>query len=150
MTTMTTTGPALTSRSAAAIGAGSALIAAAFTVYGAHNWAEIALSVTVLAVVTTVVFGLVVPRALRKDSAGGTALGLSIPAVLLIVPAFWSGLPLVLGVAGFLVGNAGRHARTGSGKCIAALVLGSLAVLGYLATYITDGIIAGNAGFLFD
>ena len=92
----------------------------------------------------------VVPRALRKDSAGGTALGLSIPAVLLLLPAFWSGLPMILGVAGAMVGNAGRNAPSGSGKSITALILGALAVLGYLAIYIGDGLLGGNAGFLFD
>jgi hypothetical protein len=90
-----------------------------------------------------------VTRALRKDSAGGTALGLSVPAVLLLVPAFWSGLPLVLGVAGLVVGNAGRGARSGGGKCVAAVALGALACLGYVAIYVSDGL-NGGAGFLFD
>ncbi|MDP9441695.1 MAG: hypothetical protein M3P34_05890 [Actinomycetota bacterium] len=131
-------------------GLAATVLAAAGTLYGAHDWTEIAVTVPVLAVVAAFVFGFVVPAAMRKESAGGTALGLSIPAVLLTLPAFWSGLPMVLGVAGVMVGNAGRNARSGGGKCIAGLVLGALAVLGYLAIYIGDGIIGGNAGFLFD
>ena len=149
MSTLTATTKTRT-RLVAPLGIATTLIAAAWTVYGAHDWLEI---VTVLAAITAVaaiVFGVVVPRALRKDSAGGTALGLAIPAALLLVPAFWSGLPLVLGVAGFVVGYAGRNAPTGSRKCITAVVLSALAVLGYLTVYVADGFIAGNAGFLFD
>jgi hypothetical protein len=136
--------------SVAPLAIATTLIAAAGTVYGAHDWREIIVVLPVMAVAAALVFGLVVPRALRKESAGGTALGLAIPAVLLTLPAFWSGLPLILGVGGFVVGHAGRNARTGSGKCLTAVVLSALAVLGYLAIYITDGMIGGNAGFLFD
>ena len=125
-------------------------LAAAGTLYGAHDWTEITVTLTVLAIAASVVFGYVVPRALANDSAGGTALALSVPAVLLLLPAFWSGLPMILGLAGAMVGNAGRNAPSGSGKSITALILGALAVLGYLAIYIGDGILGGNAGFLFD
>lgn len=87
---------------------------------------------------------------MRRPSAGGTALALSIPGLVLLLPAFWSGLPLVLGVGGMVLGNHGRSAPSGAGKSIAALVLGALTVLGYFAIYIGDGIVSGNAGFLFD
>ena len=50
---------------------------------------------------------------------------------------------------GSCVGNAGRRAPSGAGKCIAATVLGALAAVGYLAIYISDGM-NGGAGFLFD
>ena len=148
---MTTYTPiAYHSRNIAPIAVGSALIGAVLLAYGAHDWTEIIVSASVLVAVAAVVFGLVLPKALRKESAGGTGLALSVPAVLLTVPAFWSGLPLVLGVAGMIVGNTGRNARTGSGKCIAALVLGALAVLGYAAIYVSDLVINGSTGFLFD
>lgn len=149
---MTTTSTAndIGHRSLAPIGVATALAAAAATTYGAHGWTEIVVTVAFIAVAATLVFGLVVPRALRKDSAGGTALGLSVPAALLTLPAFWTGLPLVLGVAGIILGDRGRTARSGAGKCIAALVIGGLAVLTYLAIYVWDGFVAGNAGFLFD
>lgn len=137
-------------RDLAPISVGSALIGAVLLTYGAHDWTEIIVSTSILVAVTAVVFGLVLPKALRKESAGGTGLALSVPAALLTLPAFWSGLPLVLGVAGMIVGNAGRNARTGSGKCIAALVLGALAVLGYVAIYVSDLVINGSTGFLFD
>jgi hypothetical protein len=147
---MSTTVSALRTRPITPIALGTALVAAAGTVYGAHDWREIIVVAAVIAVSSAVVFGVVVRRALSRPSAGGTALALSVPAALLLLPAFWSGLPLVLGVAGAVVGDAGRNAREGSGKSIAGLVLGVLAVLGYLAIYIGDGIVAGNAGFLFD
>ena len=148
MATMTSQYPSTTTRTAAGIGIASALVAAAGTAFGAHDWTEITVTWSVIAVATVLVYGFVVPRALGKESAGGTALGLSIPALVLLLPAFWSGLPLVLGVAGLVVGNAGRRAPTGTGKCIAAVVLGSLAAIGYLAIYISDGM-NGGAGFLF-
>ena len=111
MTTITASRPATARAPSRGIGLASALVAAAGTAFGAHDWSEIAVVWGVIAVATLLVFGLVVPRALRKESAGGTALGLSIPALVLLLPAFWSGLPLVLGVAGLVVGNAGRRAR---------------------------------------
>lgn len=137
-------------RTAVLAGAAAALVASALTTYGAHGWPEILVTVPVILVTTALAFGVVVPRALRKDSAGGTALGLSIPAVLLVLPAFWAGLPLVLGLAGLVVGNAGRTGRSGAGKCIAAVVLGAVAVLGYATIYVMDAGVSGNAGFLFD
>ena len=149
MTTLTQAPSSTTSRTAAGIGIASCLLATAAAAFGANDWAELLIVVVVLFVTTALVYGLVVPRALRKDSAGGTALGLSIPALVLLLPAFWSGLPLVLGLAGALLGGAGRHAPTGSRKCIAAIALGTLAAIGYLAIYISDGM-AGGAGFLFD
>lgn len=148
-TTLSTSRPAHSDLRPLALGAGAGVVAAAVTVAFAHDWAEIAFSVGLLAVVTGVVFGLVVPRALRKPSAGGTALGLAVPAVLLALPAFWSGLPLVLGVAGVLVGNHGRLVASGGRKSIAAVVLGALAVVAYASIYVGSAI-AGETGFLLD
>lgn len=144
-----TASPRSTDSRPLALGVAAGVLAAAATTAFAHDWAEIAFSVSILAVVTAVIFGVVVPRALRKESAGGTALGLAIPAALLALPAFWSGLPLVLGVAGLVVGNAGRTASSGAGKCIAAVVLSALAVLAYVSIYVASGI-AGETGFLLD
>lgn len=148
----TTTAPTRMGSSSGALAgtaASSAALAAAGTLYGANDWAEIGIVLGAIAVTTLLIFGFVVPRALRKESAGGAALTLSILAVLLVLPAFWSGLPLVLGTAGLVVGNAGRRASTGAGPCIAATVLGALAVVGHLAIYVAAAI-TGDAGFLFD
>ena len=149
MSTITTEQARTTKARPAAIGVLAGVVAAGCIAAFAHDWREIAFSVVLLAVVTAVVFGVVVPRALRKESAGGTALALAIPAVLLAMPAFWSGLPLVLGLAGVIVGNAGRTARTGAGKCIAAVVLGALAVVSYVAIHVMSGIL-GEVGFLLN
>jgi hypothetical protein len=151
MTTTTThPGSASTARGLVpAVAATSTLVALGFTALGAHDWSELLVVGAVIVVTAAVVFGLVVPRALRKESAGGTALALAVPAALLVVPAFWSGLPMVLGAAALLVGDHGRRARTGAGTSIAALVLGALAMLAYVAIYVGDAT-SGGAGFLFD
>ena len=149
MTTTTVSQTTARTQSAAPVGIAAGLVASAATALFAHDWGEISFSVPVILIATGLVFGVVVPRALRKESAGGTALGLSIPAAVLTLPAFWIGLPLVLGAAGLLVGNAGRNAKSGGGKCIAAVVLGAIAVLGYLAIYVMS-FAMGETGFLLD
>ena len=117
---------------------------AVWTVLGAHNLREIVVVLAVAAVVTAAVYGLLLPRSLRRESAGGTALALALLAALLTLPAYWSGLPLILGAAGVLLGLAGRNAATGAGKSVAAIGIGALAVLGYLTIYIVDGLLMGN------
>jgi len=149
MTAITATSSHPSKGAIAGIGAAVLLVTAAATAVGAHDWAEIGVIVGISAVATVLVFGLVVPWALRKESAGGTALALSIPALLLVVPAFWSGLPFVLGVAGMVVGNAGRRAPKGGVACIVATVLGALAAVAYVTIYISDAT-SGGTGFLFD
>jgi len=148
MTTTTTTRSTPTG-SVYATGAVTGLVAAALSTLFGHSWADAALLVAVIAVVTVVVFGVVVPRGLRHESPGRPALTMAVLAALLSVPAFWSGLPLVLGVGAMLLGNAGRTARTGAGPCIAALVIGSLTTLFYLFIYVSEAL-AGKGGFLFD
>lgn len=143
---MSTLASTPTARTSTILGLGAAVTAVAvgFTAYGAHDLTEILVVAAGLVVVAGLVYGLVLPRALARESAGGTSLALSVSALLLTVPLFWSGLPLVLGVAGAVVGNAGRSSRSGSGTCIAGLVLGTLAVIGYLTIYVVDGFIFGN------
>lgn len=131
-------------RTSALVGVGTAAVASAFTAWGAHDLRETAMVVPVILAVAALVYGVVVPRALGSERAGGTALALSVPAALLTVPVFWSGLPLVLGAAGVLLGYAARGGARGGGKAIAGVVLGVLAVVGYLTIYIVDGIILGN------
>ncbi len=47
---------------------------------------------------------------------------------------------MILGAAALMLGYAGRRASHGSGRAIAALVLGALSVIGYLAVYVGDWI----------
>lgn len=149
MSTVTTTTSAATSAATSITpwAVGAAAVAVGWTTYGAHTWSELITMSALIVVATALVFTLVVRPALARESAGRKALVLSILAIL-TVPAFWSGLPLVLGVGGIVVGNAGRNARTGSRACTAALILGLVAVAAYLAIYIGDGIFAGHTGFL--
>ena len=113
-------------------------IATVWTVMGAHDTGEIVVVLSVCAVVAGAVFGFVLPRAMREESAPGRALTLSVLGLLLTVPAFWSGLPMILGSAGALLGYAGRNAVAGAKGCIAAAVIGALAVMGYLVVYVGD------------
>ena len=62
---------------------------------------------------------------------------LSLLALLLVVPAFWTGLPPVLAAGGIVLGLAGRTAAR-SGLPIAATVVGLLAIVGDVAIYIAD------------
>ena len=88
--------------------------------------------------VVCLLYPFVVARGLRRENAGGRALALGIIGLLLIVPAAWSGLPMILGAAAALLGYAGRRASSGSGKATAAFVLGTLSMVGYVAFYVSD------------
>jgi len=91
----------------------------------------------VIAVAAAVVFGWVVPRGLQREAAGATALTLSILGLLTVV-AFWSGLTPILAGGGALLGWAGRDADRGRGTSWAAVVIGVIALVGYLVVYSTD------------
>jgi hypothetical protein len=95
----------------------------------------------VIAVASGLVFGLFVPRALKRVAATGQAgvgaLVLSALALVLVVPGFWTGLPPVLAAGGIVVGLAGRTA-THSGMAIAAVVIGLLAIVADVAIYALD------------
>jgi hypothetical protein len=145
----TTTLPA-TRQSLAPIAVTAWTVALFWTFYGAHDWTEIAIAVAAITLTTGLVFGLVAPRALRRHSAPGWSVGLGVVAVLATLPAFSSGVPLILGAGAAVLGKSSRTAERNSGMAITGLVLGVIAVLGYLAIYIGDGIILGNSGFLFD
>jgi hypothetical protein len=79
----------------------------------------------VLLVVSAALFFFVVPRAARSNRPAVAGLICSILGVLLVV-AFWSGLPIVLGAAGALLGRMERTTRRG--LAIAAVYIGVVAV----------------------
>lgn len=120
------------------------VIAAATVAWGSHGPGDLAVLITTVVAATALVFGVVVPRALRTSGAGGTALWLSLPALVILFPLFWSGLPLVLGAGGVLVGLVRRHDPTGGTRAVVGLVLGTLAVVGYAGIYLIDGLLLGN------
>lgn len=126
-------------------GIATAAVSSVFTYLGAHGPGEYVSMIALGLLTAAVVYGWVAPRALEQDAAPKTALAMSVVAALTALPAYWTGLPLVLGAAGALVGYAGRGAARGSGLSIAAMLIGVLSVLGYLTIYIVDGLVFGNS-----
>ncbi len=116
------------------------LVTTFFNLARADTAAESIAMVALDTVAIALLYVLVVARGLRQDSAGGRALTLGVLGALLSVPAFWSGLPMILGTAAVLLGHAGRRAASGSGQSTAGFALGALAVIGYVATYVGDWI----------
>lgn len=133
-----------TSSIAVPAGIATVLTSSVFTYLGAHTWEESASMIALATLAAVLMYGFVVPRAFEKPSAPRTAMTLSVIATVLLLPAFWTGLPLVIGVAGALVGFAGRNAPKGSGLSIAAMLVGVLTVIGYVTIYIVDGFVLGN------
>jgi hypothetical protein len=132
----------------APIGITTALVAIGCTAVGVfyqgpnddhkHSVWEFIVAAGIIIVTSAFVFGFFLPKTLRKEATGKAALTLSVLAALVLLPAFWSGLPLVLGVAGALVGYLERHAANSSWRSTAAVALGLLTAVGYLAIYILD------------
>ena len=120
----------------------SALLAALLSFLGRHDMAEWAVELGIQLVTAVLVFGLVVPRGLRHESAGGRGIVMAVVALLVVMPAFWTGVPLLLGAAAALLGFAGKRAEHGSGKAIVSFVLGVLAVVAYVAIYAGDFVIS--------
>ena len=104
----------------------------------ADSTSEGASEVVFIALLTAAIFGLVVARGLRQVAAGGRGIAIGVIGLLLVPVAFWSGIPLVLGAGATLLGQAGRRADTGSGKAIAAFVLGVLTLVAYAGVYVGD------------
>ena len=80
------------------------------TLWGAHNRNEIAIVMGALIVTTTLIYGVLLPRKLRRPNAR-VAMIVSAVAGASVVPAFWSALPLLLGVAGVILGYAAVEGR---------------------------------------
>lgn len=136
-------------------GAAAAVVAAGVAIYGAygdpHSQASqesaVPFLVIVDVVVTALLFGLLVPRALRSGSVRW-GLITSIVSVVALA-AFWSGVPIAVGAAGALIGAQGRQrARdngTRAGGHTAALVLGAVAVVATVAwTVLGNTVLSGN------
>lgn len=118
---------------------------AAYAAYGdphakANQQSAVPFLIVVSAVVAAVLFGVMVPKALSSMRAGQGrphrwALGHGAAAIVLCA-AFWSGLPMVVGAAGLLLGAEGRRqtppGRTARPYSI-ALTLSGLAVAASVA-----------------
>lgn len=120
------------------VAGGVAVVAASLSAAFAHSMPEALVEVPFIAVATLLVFGVVVRRGLRGTAAGGRGIAMGAIGLLVLLPAFWSGLPLLLGSAGALLGYAGKRAESGAGKAMIAFVLGLLVCAGYLAIYAGD------------
>jgi hypothetical protein len=146
--TMTTTSTTATDRDRAraalpAVATIAVVLAAALTAFGiwgdgtpgAEPQArEFLVICAFIGVAAALVLGWLVPRKLRRESAPGAALTLSILGLVLVL-AFWSGLPPVLAAGGILLGWAGRRE---SRVCQAALVVGVLAVGADIGVYVLE------------
>jgi hypothetical protein len=116
---------------AASIGIAAALAAwGTFGETGDQPWGDYLAVLAIIAVGALVVFAVVVPRAER---AGAVGLVLSALAILAIT-VFWSGLPVVLGAGGVLLGWTARDRMPGR----AAIVLGVLAIVADVVVYVLD------------
>lgn len=133
------------------------VIGAAVQLYSVYGWGQqpsgatrqssqqhaIPYLVVGLAVVVALVFGLAVRAGIRGEGKAGLALGLAIPA-LLTTFAYWSGLPVVLGIAAAVIAGAARtaarRAGRGSGLATAATVIAVLSCVLSLAALVSDSI----------
>jgi hypothetical protein len=106
-----------------------------------HSLTELLIPCAIALVTTGVVFGIVLPRALRQPSAPGTALTLAILGAVLVAFVFWSGLVLPLAVGGLI---AGRHTRSTAGTI--AVALSALTCVAYVAVYVVDWMATNNIG----
>lgn len=125
---------------------GATVVAFAFNALGVwgdgtkgadHSIGDFLIVSAISIVAAAVVFGFVLPRALRMDFPAGTALTLSILGVLTL-PIFWAGVTPALAVGGALLGFAGRGVARGQRMSIAAYVLGLLVATAYIAGYVLD------------
>lgn len=83
---------------------------------------------------TIIVFALVLPGALRRESSGGVALTLAIVGTLL-ASGFWTGFPPASAAGGALLGWAGINATKGRRLSQAALVIGVLGLIFNVVSY---------------
>lgn len=124
---------------AARVGAVATLLAMALIVYGTYGDPKAPDSqksgmpfvLVMAAVVSIIMFGVLVPLALRAVDAGGAsgrrwAIGLTVVSVLGL-GVFWSGLPLIAGNAAALVGRAGAEGGQDAKAFSTARILGLVA-----------------------
>lgn len=149
MTTTTATDPSYATRADAAahrrttavVGLATWAVATVFIVINAHDVGEMIISPAIAAVVAALLFGWLLPSRMVTGSPGA-ALTLSVLAVPLTVVAFWSGVPVLLAVAGAMLGAG--SIEVGRKRSYAAIGLGVLAAAGYLTLYVVAGLLMGE------
>ena len=108
-----------------------------------HGFMEFVVIAAIAVAVAALMFLVVVPRALRLGRTANLGLGLAVGALPFVL-VFWSGIAPALAVSGILLGTAARRTSDGAGKGTAAVVIGALALLGYVAIYISDWMATNN------
>jgi hypothetical protein len=145
MTTTQTVQPHDTRVSLAPVAAVVTIVSLAFDAFGVWGYGhednagvEMLITSAFTLVAVAIVFGLVLPRALRSDIPGRAGLVLSVLGLLVSVPLFWAGIAPALAVGGIVAGRAGATAPRGRRLATAAFVVGILALIGYVGTYAGD------------
>jgi hypothetical protein len=129
--------PRLIAMTAAAAVAIAAALAAWGSLSGDGDFGDYWPVLLIIAVVAAIVFGFVVPRAVRGEwPAARTGLILSVVG-LLTVAVFWSGAPPIFAFAGILLGYLARQ-RGETGVSSAAILVGVLALVADVVIYILD------------
>jgi hypothetical protein len=131
---------------------GTALVGIGFTALGVfgdgsggaeHEPREFFVIAGISVLAVAAVFGLLVRRLEGSSRAAGTGLALSVVG-LLSVAVFWAGLTPALAVGGMLLGAAARRSRQHAGLGGVAIAVGALALLGYVAVYVSDWMATNN------
>ena len=144
MSSTTTTPRQDATRSAAAATVGGAVALNALGIFGdgtegaEHSAGEFWIITALILVAAALVFGSSSHGSADTPRAGTAGLVLAVLGVLLVVPAFWSGLPVVLGAGGLVLGLDERREAGATGRGSAAIVIGALTVVAYAAIYILD------------
>jgi hypothetical protein len=108
-----------------------------------HGWGEFVFVAGFSAVAVALVFGLAVSRLQASSRAGLVGLILAVLGLLTVV-VFWAGVTPALAVGGIMLGLCARRLGRGAGLGTAAVVVGALAVAGYLAIYVGDWMSTNN------
>jgi hypothetical protein len=108
-----------------------------------HGWGEFVIVAGFSAVAVALVFGLAVRRLWSSPRAGAVGLTLAVLGLLTVV-VFWAGVTPALAVGGLVLGGAARRAGRSGATGTAAVAVGALALLGYVAIYVTDWMATNN------
>jgi hypothetical protein len=102
-----------------------------------HGWGEFLTVCAFSLVAVALVFGFAVARLQDGPRAGAVGLVLSVLGLLTVV-AFWAGVTPALAIGGMLLGIDARSSSQRTGLGTAAVAVGALAAVGYVAMYVGD------------
>jgi len=125
--------PTLWKAAAIAVAISTVLNALGVFTEDAIHWLNLVIGFLIAAVAAGIVFGWFVRRACRPAARAWPAALVFAALALITVPAFWSGLPPVFGVAAIYLGR-----RSASRPGLAAIVIGAVALVADIGAYATD------------